>query len=168
MTTFLLFLFVSNVQVSAAPSTPHIKAAASALQSGKAALLRKQPAAAAEFLKQAIEIEPTFLDAYKALIDAYIAAGESLQAAAIMTRFLEIEPDASRYRIRLGRILLEQKEWTRALAQYAFVLRDAPFDADALWGFASAAKQLGLEERASEALAMGRAHNPQDKRFWTH
>ena len=49
-----------------------------------------------------------------------------------MTRFLEIEPQASHYRIMLGQILLAQKEWTRALAQYMFVLRDAPFDADAL------------------------------------
>jgi len=165
MISLALILFLVNPQVSVPTNTPHIKAAVAAYQSGKAALLRKQPTAAVPFLEQAIKIEPTFLDAYKALIDAYAAAGQSQQAAAVMTRFLEIEPQAIHYRIMLGQILLAQKEWARALAQYTFVLREKPIDADALWGFASAAKELGMEERASEALSRGRTHYPLDKRF---
>jgi tetratricopeptide (TPR) repeat protein len=165
MISFLLLSFLANAQASGSINTPHIKAAVAAYQQGKAELLRKQPSAAVEFLEKAIEIEPTFLDAYKVLIDAHMAAGESLPAAAVMTRFLEIEPNASHYRIMLGQVLFTQKEWTRALAQYAFVLKETPFDADALWGFAAAAKELGMEERASEALAIGRTHHPLDKRF---
>jgi tetratricopeptide (TPR) repeat protein len=162
MMTLLLFF------VSASPANPpHIKAAVSAYEAGKAALLKKQPAAGVELLAKAVEIEPTFLDAYKCLIDAQLATGDNLKAAAIMTQFLEIAPEANHYRILLAQILLGQKQWDRALAQYSIVLRDTPLDADALWGFASAAKELGMEDRASEALAKGRSHYPNNKRFWT-
>jgi len=164
MISFVLILFLANPQAPGDIKT-HIKAAAAAYQSGNAALLRKQPTVAVPFLEQAIKIEPTFLDAYKALIEAYSAAGESLQSAAVITRFLEIEPEDSHYRIALGQFLLAQEEWARALAQYTFVLRKKPIDADALWGFAYAAKQLGMEERASEALSKGRTHYPLDRRF---
>ncbi len=166
MTAFV-FLFLLSSPNPGIPGGTHIRAAATAYQAGKAALLKKQPLAAAELLSKAIEIEPTFLEAYEELINARIAAGNSLEAASVMTRFLEIEPSANRYRLLLGQILLAQQQWNRALAQYSFVLRDAPFDADALWGFATAAKQLGLEERAAEALNTGRSHYPRDKRFLT-
>jgi tetratricopeptide (TPR) repeat protein len=166
MRLLLLFAVVSGLMLADA-NAPHIKAAAAAYQAGKAALLRKQPVVAAELLTKAVQIEPTFLDAYKDLIEARIASGDRLEAAAVMTRFLEIEPDASRYRLRLGQILLAEKQWNRALAQFSLVLRDDPFNADALWGFAIAAKQLGMEDRASEALTRGRDHYPLDKRFRT-
>ena len=165
MTSIVLILFLANPQTPGNTDPLHIKAAVAAYQSGKAALLRNQPTAAVPFLELAIEIEPTFLDAYKSLIQAHSAAGESLQTAEVITRFLEIEPEENHYRIMLGQILLAQKEWARALAQYTFVLREKPLDADALWGFASAAKQLGMDERASEALSRGRTHYPLDKRF---
>ena len=164
-----LFLFLAGLTLTAADTPhidiPHIKAAAAAYQAAKAASARKQPAAAAELLSKAIEIEPTFLDAYKDLIEALVASGDRLQAAAVITRFLEIEPAASRYRLVLAQILLAEKQWDRSLAQFSFILRDDPFNADALFGFAAAAKQLGMEDRASEALARGRDRYPLDKRF---
>ena len=162
----LLLLFLP-VLTSTGVDTPHIKAAATAYRQGKAALLRNQPAAAADLLKTAIDIEPTFLDAYKSLIDARLASGDRIEAAAVITRLLEIEPEASHYRLLLAQILLTDKQWDRSLAQFSFVLRDDPFNADALLGFAAAAKSVGMDSRASDALAKGRDRYPLDKRFRT-
>jgi tetratricopeptide (TPR) repeat protein len=160
----LLLLFVSSLKPADA-NAPHIKAAQAAYQAGKAALLKKQPAAAAELLRKAIKIEPTFLDAYRDLIVALGASGDRLEAAAVITRLLEIEPAANHYRLLLAQILLAEKQWDRSLAQFSLLLRDDPFNADALSGFAAAAKSLGMESRASDALAKGRERYPLDKRF---
>lgn len=145
--------------------TPHIRAAASAYQQAKAALLRKDTSAAVELLVKAIQIEPTFLDAYNQLIEARIAAGDRLEAATVITRFLEIKPEASHYRLLLAQILLVQQQWNRALAQFSIVLKDDPFNADAPFGFVTTAKRLGMQDRASEALSRGRDRYPLDKRF---
>ncbi|HEY3940040.1 MAG TPA: tetratricopeptide repeat protein [Bryobacteraceae bacterium] len=161
----LCILLVGTGLSFADADTPHIKAAASAYQQAKAALLKKDTAAAVELLVKAIQIEPTFLDAYKQLIEARIASGDRLEAAAVITRFLEIEPEASHYRLLLAQILLAQQQWNRALAQFSIVLKDDPFNADALFGFATAAKRLGMQDRASEALSRGRDRYPFDKRF---
>jgi tetratricopeptide (TPR) repeat protein len=161
--TPLLLLFFSAAPAIVSP--PHITAAAAAYRQGKAALLKKQFATAADLLAQAIQIEPTFLDAYKGLIDVRLASGDRLEAAAVITRLLEIEPASPRYRLQLAQILFEEKQWDRSLAQFSFVLRDDPFNADALWGFAAAARSLGMEDRAADALAKGRGRYPLDRRF---
>lgn len=160
----LLLLFISGLKPASA-NAPHIKTAQAAYQAGKAALLSKHPAAAAESLRKAIKIEPTFLDAYTDLIAALGASGDRLESAAVITRLLEIEPAANHYRLLLAQILLAEKQWDRSLAQFSLLLRDDPFNADALSGFAAAAKSLGMESRASEALAKGRERYPLDKRF---
>lgn len=159
MTLILLVLFFVG------PDMSHIKSAMTAYQQGKSALLQKQPALAAEQFKKAIEVEPTFVDAYKGLIETRLAFGDRLETASVITRLLEIEPGASHYRLLLAQILLSEKQWDRSLAQFSFLLKADPFNADALLGFAAAAKSLGMEGRASEALAKGRDHYPADKRF---
>jgi Tfp pilus assembly protein PilF len=82
-----------------------------------------------------------------------------------MTQFLEIQPDALRYRLQLGKILLEQKQVKRALAQFSLVLQKDPYNADGLLGFAAAARQSGMEDRAAEAIKVGRKRYPADDRF---
>ena len=156
MIALLLFFFATP---------PHIKAAAEAYQQGHAALLNKQSSAAVKLLSVAIEIEPTFLEAYKGLIEAHLAAGNQLGAAADMTRLLEIEPHGVPYRVQLAQILLAQKQLDRSLAQFSLALQDEPFNAEALWGFATAAESLGMKDRAAAAMATGRTHHPQDRRF---
>jgi tetratricopeptide (TPR) repeat protein len=153
----LLFLFLTD--------SPHIKTAAEAYRQGHVALLKKQPDSAIKLLSRAIEIEPTFIEAYRDLIEANLAAGDRLKAAAAMTRLLEIEPHAFEYRLQLAQILLAEKQLDRSLAQFSLVLEDAPFNADALWGFSAAATSLGMKDRAAQALATGHARYPLDKRF---
>jgi tetratricopeptide (TPR) repeat protein len=143
----------------------HIKAAVTAYNQARSATVENHFASAIEFFRKAIEIEPTFEEAHEGLIEAFLHSGQRLEAAAVITRFLEIEPNASRYRLVLGQILLELKQPERALAQFSFILKADPFNPDALLGFATAANQAGLPDRAAEAMERGRARYPTDNRF---
>lgn len=147
------------------PGVPHIQAAEAAYEAGKHAQLAKQWQSAAECFQKAIEIEPTFLEARKNLIVVYLDSGQRLDAAAAITQFLEIEPGVQKYRLLLGQILLEQKQPERALAQFSLVLKREPYNADGLLGFAAAARQVGMKDRADAAMQRGRQHYPGDDRF---
>jgi tetratricopeptide (TPR) repeat protein len=159
-----LFLGVAIALLGQTP-VPHIKAAQAAYAEGKEAQMSKQIERAIQLFEQAIDIEPTFLDAREALIATYLDSGQELSGAAAITAFLEIKPDAFLYRVRLGQILLRQKQPERALAQFSLVLKQEPNSADALWGFASAARLLGMENRAKAAIENGRKRFPGDERF---
>jgi hypothetical protein len=111
----LLFFFLFAEQ-------PHIKAAATAYQQGHSALLQNRPAAAVKLLTRAIEIEQTFIDAYKCLIEAHLVARDRLSAAAALTRLLEIEPHAIQYRLQLAQILLAEHQPERSLARCLLAL----------------------------------------------
>jgi tetratricopeptide (TPR) repeat protein len=160
-----LTLFAVPALLWGQTGVPHIKDAQAAYEEGKRAQLKKQFQHAAECFRRAIEIEPTFLDAHEALITAYLSSDRSLDSAAAMTRFLEIQPDAIHYRVLLGQILLEQKQPEKALAQFSLVLKREPDNADGLLGFASAARQIGMRDRAAEAIERGRKRYPKDERF---
>jgi tetratricopeptide (TPR) repeat protein len=144
---------------------PHIKAALDAYEAGEAARRNKQLQRASECFREAVEIEPTFLEAYESWIALYLDSGLRLEAAATMTRFLEIRPNAVRYRVLLGQVLLEQKETKRALAQYSLALKTDPYNPDGLLGFAAAAVRMGMRDRAMQALEIGRKRYPFDDRF---
>ena len=143
----------------------HIKAAVAAYQAGTAALNQQDFRSAISFFQKAVEIEPTFLDPRKSLVRAYFDSGQRLQAATAITQLLELEPDDVADRLVLGQILVQEKQPQRALAQFSLVLQKEPFNADALLGFAAAAKLLGMNDRAQDALQLGRKHHPLDSRF---
>jgi tetratricopeptide (TPR) repeat protein len=147
------------------PAAPHIKVAQAAYEEGRQAQTDKRLSRAAECFQRAIEIEPTFLDAREALITTYLDSGQRLEAAGTITRLLEIKPELLSYRLLLGQILLEQKQVERALAQFSLVLKREPDNADGLLGFAAAARQAGMKERANQAIDRGRKRYPTDARF---
>jgi tetratricopeptide (TPR) repeat protein len=159
------FLLAVAALLSGTDDKPHIKAALAAYEGGKAAQQDKQLQLAIRSFRQAIEIEPTFLDAHERLIRVYLDSDQRIQAGASITQFLEIQPDALQYRILLGNILLEQKQAERALAQFSLVLQKDPYNADGLLGFAASARQNGLDDRAAQAMKLGRQHYPLDERF---
>jgi len=163
----LILLLTATAFLIGETETPHIKAALAAYQAGKTAQQRRQVQSALDCFRQAIEIEPTFLDAHEALIAVYLDSGRRVEAAASMTQFLEMQPNVVHYRVLLGQILLEQKETERALAQFSLALKRDPYNIGGLLGFASAARQMGMEDRAAEAIERGRKHYPLDKRFKT-
>jgi tetratricopeptide (TPR) repeat protein len=165
--TALRVLMVMVSLIGAESVKPHIKAALAAYEAGKVAEHEKRFQDAVDSFNRAIEIEPTFLEAYERLIKVNLDASWRVEAAACITRFLEIQPTAVRYRNTLGTILLEQKQTERALAQFSLVLQRDPFNADGLLGFATAARQSGMEDRATDAIERGRKHYPLDERFKT-
>ena len=161
----IAFLLGTAALVSGETNAPHIKAAAAAYEAAGAAARNRKYEQAVDLFSQAIEIEPTFQEAYRGLIDADLALGRNSKAAATITQLLEINPAANRYRLLLGKILAEQNQTERALAQFSFVLQTDPFNADALLGFAAAAGKMGMNDRAADALERGRRQYPSDPRF---
>jgi cytochrome c-type biogenesis protein CcmH/NrfG len=151
--------------LSAQTTAPHIKAALSAYETGKAAKRAQHFDTAIVSFRRAIQIEPTFMEARRGLIEALTDSGNQLDAAAAITQFLEIEPGENQYRLVLGRILLEQKQPSRALAQFSILLQSEPDNADGLLGFAAAAKQVGMQTQALDALKRGASRYPTDRRF---
>jgi tetratricopeptide (TPR) repeat protein len=147
------------------PGVPHIRAAEAAYEAGRQAQIERQWQYAAESFREAIGIEPTFLEARENLIAVYLDLGQRLDAAAAITQLLEIEPNAQKYQLLLGQVLLEQKQPVKALAQFSLVLKRDPYNADGLLGFAAAARQVGMNDRAEEAMERGRQRYPGDDRF---
>jgi tetratricopeptide (TPR) repeat protein len=166
MTSLALLFALSAVFSSSPPSEPpHIQAAQAAFEEGKQAQAEKQPSRAMECFQKAIDIEPTFFEAHEALIHSDLESGQRLQAAAAITRLLEIRPELINDRLLLGQILLEQKEAERALAQFSLVLKREPYNAEGLLGFAAAAREAGMKDRADAAIERGRKRYPSDPRF---
>ncbi len=163
----LALLLIAATLHQGETAVPHIKAAFAAYEAGKTAQRDKQFERASQAFLQAIDIEPTFLDAREALITVYLDSGHRLEAAASITEYLQIQAGAVHYRVLLGQILLEQKQTEKALAQFSLALKTDPYNIDGLLGLAFAAQQLGMENRAAEALERGRKHYPLDKRFQT-
>jgi predicted Zn-dependent protease len=164
MKAFLLMLSIGSLGFCA-PEIMHVKSALSAYEAAQSAIRKNQTADAIVLLRKAIDIEPTFLEAREALSDQFMKAGSPSEAGAAMTQLLEIEPGATHYRVLLGQLLLKQKQAERALAQFSLVLRHEPENADALVGFATAAKEVGMNDRAIQALERGRKRYPFDDRF---
>jgi tetratricopeptide (TPR) repeat protein len=162
-----LMLLITGICLQARASGPHIKAAVEAFENGKAAQAKKQFDSAAGLFQQAIDIEPTFIDARKALIRVDLDAGHRMDSAKAITQLLEIEPDDTVDRVLLGQFLLEQQQPERALAQFSAALNLEAYNADALLGFATAAARIGMADRAKEALERGRKRYPSDPRFQT-
>jgi tetratricopeptide (TPR) repeat protein len=162
---WLLAVVFAGIAWADATTAFHILAAANACEQGKAELRSMHFQTAIEDFRRAIKIEPTYLEAFEGLIDALLKTQDREQAAAALTQLLEIEPDRSKDRITLGQLLLQEQQAQRALAQFAYVLHLEPTNADALFGFATAAKGAGMPDRAAEALAKGRREHPQDPRF---
>lgn len=161
----LVVLLLAMALLGADRSEPHIQAAANAFHAGKAEAAEGKLDAAITSFQNAIDIEPTFTEARKALIQANIDAGHKLDAARALSQLLEIEPGDFNDRILLGQLLLDQQQPERALAQFSEALKLVPKNADALLGFAQAAAKAGMEDRAREALDRGRKLYPSDRRF---
>jgi tetratricopeptide (TPR) repeat protein len=163
-----LVLVLASVLAQGKTDAPHIRAAVEAFHEAQTALRKKQFDSAIASFQKAVEIEPTFLEARRGLVDTQMDAGRRLEAAKALTQLLEIEPDDVSDHILLGQLLLTQQQMERALAQFSIATNLQPNNADALLGFATAASRLGLADRAKGALEIGRKKYPLDPRFQTN
>lgn len=158
-------MMVAVLLLASTLAAPHIKAAAAEYRTAAAALKQENYNPAIEHFHKAIEIEPTYLDAYEGLIAAYELAKKPTEMARTITQLLQIEPDSLLYRLKLAAYLESAGDKQRALAQYSLALKSDPKSADALAGFIEAAKNAGMADRATSAKARGRRLYPADKRF---
>jgi len=83
----------------------------------------------------------------------------------MLTRLLQIEPKSMNERLQLGRLLLDQQQWSRAFAQFAIAMKIDSRNTDAVYWFAYAADQNGMRQTALDALARGMRSFPGDDRF---
>ena len=158
MIAFLLLLAAPTI-------APHIQAAAAEYRNGAAALKQEMYNPAIEHFRKAIDIEPTYIDAYEGLIEGYERAKKPNEMARSITELLQIKPDSLPYRLKLAAYLESTGDKQRALAQYSLALETDPNNADALAGFIEAAQKAGMQDRAANAKARGRRLYPADKRF---
>jgi len=148
-----------------ADSEPHIKAASKAYDSGRAQAAAGNWVAAEKSFLHAIDIEPTWSECYQSLIHLYLSSSRPLEASMMLTRLLQIEPKLVNDRLQLGRLLLDQQQWSRAFAQFAIATKIDSGNADAVYWFAYAADRNGMRQTALDALARGRTSFPGDDRF---
>jgi tetratricopeptide (TPR) repeat protein len=144
---------------------PHIQAAATEYRTAAAAFKEGNYAPAIEHFHKAIDIEPTYIDAYEGLIASYERAKNDAEVARTITQLLQIKPDSLPYRLKLAAYLESTNDKQRALAQYSLALETDPDNADALAGFVEAAKNAGMQGRAATTKARGHRLYPEDKRF---
>ena len=144
---------------------PHIQTAAAEYHLGAAALKEESYSSAIEHFRKAIDIEPTYIDAYEGLITACERAKNSTEMARAITQLLQIQPNSLSYRLKLAAYLELAGDAQRALAQYSLALQADPKNADALAGFIDAAQKAGMRDRAANAKARGHRLYPADKRF---
>jgi tetratricopeptide (TPR) repeat protein len=142
----------------------HIKTAEGAFKRAEAARAARDWSHAEKQYLMAIDIEPTMMEAYRGLVELYTANNRAMDAGAILTRILQIEPNSWKDRLLLGNILLNAGQPARALAQFDTAVQISN-DRDALYGFAQAAKANGMNDRAMEVAARGVQEFPKDVRF---
>lgn len=159
------FLLACCAWAGTAKTESHIQAAGQALREGNEAMRAQDWQRAEQSYLRAIDIEPTFLEAYRALEELYSRTSRPMDLGAVLTRLLQIEPDSLPERLRLAQLLINSSEWNRALAQLSLALRMAPHNADCLYWFGYAAMHTDMKDRAADALARGAAEFPADRRF---
>ncbi len=160
---FLLTLCVASA-LAAGPPPVHIKAAEASLRRAKVGRSTRDWISAEKNYLLAIDIEPTFMEAYRGLLELYIAADRPTEAGATLTRILQIEPTSMKDRLLLGNLLLNAGQPMRALAQFGAAMQISN-NSDALYGFAQSAEASGMRDRAMEAAVRGVEEFPKEMRF---
>ena len=159
-------LLICSATVHAASTNHnHIAAAERSFHEGIVAAATGKIDQAFAAFRSAVEIEPTYLEALNQWARTALAVNRTDEAGRVLTQLLQIDPQSDEHRILLGNLLLKQGQTSRALAQFSIALSQHPESADALYGFATAAQSMGMQEKASAALARGRREHAEDPRF---
>lgn len=90
--------------------------------------------------------------AFERMGDAYIKTGNVAMACIEYGKAVHLKPDDLLLRHKIGRCMLKQKMWARALEQFDFILVRSPGNSDALQGRATAYMHLGRPEEAEAGL----------------
>jgi len=160
----LLLAFWASWSLAADQAPVHIKAAELAFRQAEAGCAARDWNSAEKQYLRAIDIEPTLMEAYRGLVELYMATNRPTEAGAMLTRILQIEPSSPKDRVLLGNLLLQAGQPMRALAQFGTAMQVSA-DGDSLYGFAQAAEASGMRDKAMETATRGAKEFPKDLRF---
>src|SRR5688572_30013313 len=104
-------------------------------------------------LKNAIQVDPSFAPALRALGRAYAAKSWYPDAVRELQRAVDLEPDDVAGRLDLGRVFLELEAWNDALPQGRAILDKRPGDPAGTYIAAAALNGRGASREALELLA---------------
>lgn len=101
------------------------------------------------YLKDFLKIYPEFAKAHNDLAVLYHRSGDSLKALAHYEKALKLDPGNVTYRKNLADFYFVEIEWTgEAVHIYLDILKDNPFDTEALNALGTINHHLGRKEKA--------------------
>ncbi|MGE5318971.1 MAG: tetratricopeptide repeat protein, partial [Hyphomicrobiaceae bacterium] len=108
----------------------------------------KDPAGAAEALREAVRYAPMDARLHYKLAQAYAAIQKGPGALAAIARAVELEPNNLTYLRERGEVAIWTGYYAVAIDSFGRVLAAAPRDADALLGLARASSRSGKKDAA--------------------
>jgi tetratricopeptide (TPR) repeat protein len=119
------------------------------------------PARAA--FRQALAIDPTFVQAAVNLADSYRAQERDAEAEATLRKALETNPDSAVLHHTLGLALVRQKRVPEAIAELGAAVKLAPEDPRLGYVYAIALHDTGQRDAARKALEANVARHPYNR-----
>ena len=107
--------------------------------------------ALAEFRKE-LEIRPFHVAALVELADLHLKNGEREEASKRFAEAINVNPDAVPARVGLAKVLIAQKQWTKALEQLEAASKIAPNDETIQYNLMLAYRGLGRTAEAKQAM----------------
>ncbi len=117
---------------------------------GKTALINGHPAEAERTFRQALEIDPNWIDAIIGLGDSLADQDKQAAAEEVFRKAVEIEPSNGAIQLRLGRLLLKQNKPKLAVTAFQKSVEYLPLSPDAHDGLAEALAKTGRDTEADE------------------
>jgi tetratricopeptide (TPR) repeat protein len=118
--------------------------------------------AIAEYRK-AIDVDPTYVQAYANLADLYRARGVEAEAEAILREGLAKAPEAGALRHALGLVYVRQKRSAEALGMLAEATRRDPRNARYAYVYGVALMDAGQQQQGMKVLEAALAGHPYDR-----
>ncbi len=122
---------------------------------GAACSKAKAYAKAEDYLKRALELEPTYAEALKNLAQVYKKTDRPDEATRIYERFLDQRPDDSATRYDFALYLTKVGNWKIAAQQFRELTEQVTDDHMMYFLLARAENKLGNKEAATDALRRG-------------
>jgi tetratricopeptide (TPR) repeat protein len=115
--------------------------------------------------REAVRIEPEFVDAWQGLALAHVQLGETAEAGEAFQQVVCLEPDHATAWVGLGAVRAELGDHRAAALAFREAVRVRP-DASIFFGLGSAHAQLNEAEEAREAFRQAVALNPDLAEAW--
>src|SRR5260370_14368550 len=126
------------------------KAKARYLASGQAYMKKGQPASAAIEFRNALKIDPRFVDAYYQLAEAGLALHDWRSAYAALEKAIELDPNRMDARLDRGQLYLAARDFKNAEDDANFILAQDPKNAGA---YQLLGTTLISQQKSEQALA---------------